>query len=141
MPKANHKFSAQRNNDSMGNVTSPSSNLHMTEASTFSQKPVSNSKSKFGVSKISHGRQNKKAVGNKPPRKNHAPISFVHPTNPSIPHHDLGLVRPGANASMEPHFSSNSKEPNTRLSSTDRPSVARMGQPLVEISNGCSNNC
>ena len=92
LPKANHKFSAQRNNDSMGNVTLPSSNLHMIEASTFSQKPVSNSKSKSGVSKVSHGRQNEKAVGNKPPKKNHAPISIIHPTNLSIPHHDLGVV-------------------------------------------------
>ena len=41
---------------------------------------------------------------------------------------------------MEPHFSSNSREQITGLSSTDRSGVARMGQPLVEISNGRSNN-
>ena len=140
LPKVNKTFLAQTNKDHLCNVTSPSSNLCMPEATTSSHKPEKNSKLKLGAAKVSNGRQNEKAVGNKTPRKNHAPISVIHSTNSSIPHHDLGVVQSGTNASMEPHFPSDSREQITGIPSTDRSGVARMGQPLVEISNGRSNN-
>ena len=140
LPKANHRLSTQKKNDFMGNVPSPISNSHKTEAPTSTQKTNSKSKSKPGDSKVSHGRQNEKAVGNKPSRKNHAIVPIVHLTNPSISHHDLGVVQPGANASMEPYFSSNSRESKTGVSSANRPSVDRMGQSLLEIPNVHFNN-
>ena len=43
LPKANHSFSAQKNKDHLRNVTSPSSNLCMTEATMSSQKPIKDS--------------------------------------------------------------------------------------------------
>ena len=79
-------------------------------------------------------------MGNKPLRKNHALVPIVNPVDLSIPHHDLGVVRPGANASMESYFSSNSRESKTRFSSVGQPNVDRMGQPLVKIPNKRSNN-
>lgn len=77
-------------------------------------------------------------MDNKPPRKNNDPVPIFHPADQSIPHHDLGMVQPGATASMEPHFSPNFGEPRFRLSSADKPNMARMGKPPVEIPNGQS---
>lgn len=77
-------------------------------------------------------------MGNKPSRKNNDFVPIVHPTDSSISHHDLGVVRSRATSSMEPHFSINSRELDTGFPAADKLGMARVGQPLVEISNGHS---
>lgn len=123
----------------MSSHFSPLSNPPRIEANTLNPKVNHKLKSKTREASASHGRQHTKAVGNKPPRENYAIVRIPYSTNPSFSHHDLGVVRSGANASLESHLSPNSRKPKARVSTSDRSGLVSMGQPLVEIPIGHSN--
>ena len=133
--KANHRNLGLKINDTLGCNTLQKATSPKTEAPTPNQKNFNKSKSKPGGAFASHGRQHTKVVGNKPTQESHAAVPIFHSANSSIPHNDLGVVRLGTTVSMEQHFSSHSKEPAPRVPSTDRPDMARLGLPLLEIPN------
>ena len=95
-----------------------------------------NNKTKPKQKGASHEGQLPKTMSNKPLQKNNEPVPIFHQADQSIPHHDLGMVQPGVTASMEPHFSPNSREPRSGFFSADSPDMARVGKSLVEIPNG-----
>jgi len=140
LPKGNHRSSGLKKNDTLGFNTLQKATSLRTEAPMHTQKNFSKSNSKLGGTSASHERHHTKAVGNKPTRENHAAVSISHSADPSIPHNDLGVVRIGKVASMEPHLSPYSSEPKSRVPSADQPGMARMGLPLVEIPNRHPNN-
>ena len=140
LPKGNHRSSRLKKNDTLGFNTLQKATSLRTEAPMHTQKIFSKSNSKPGGTSTSHGRHHTKAMGNKPTRENHAAVLISHSADPSIPHNDLGVVRPGKVASMEPHLSPHSSEPKSRVPSADRPGMARTGLPLVEIPNRHPNN-
>ena len=123
----------------MNGQSSQLSNSPKIETNTLNPKVNQKLKPKARESSASHGRQHTKAVGNKFTRENHASFHVPHSTNSSFSHHDLGVVRPGENASLESHLSSNSRKQKAGVSSFNRSGFASMGQPLVEISVGHPN--
>nr|POF04309.1 hypothetical protein CFP56_16366 [Quercus suber] len=69
-------------------------------------------------------------------KENHELSPVNARANPIKPHDDLGLVRIESNGGMVPHFSSNSQDQENGVSTLDRPGLAGVGKPLVEIPNG-----
>ena len=139
LPSASSRPSVLTGNEPVNGQTSHLSNFPKTETHILNPKVNQKLKPKASETLASHGRQHSKAVGNKSTRKNHASFHVSHSPDSSFSHHDLGVVRPGADASLESHFSSNSRKPKAGISSSDRPGLASMGQPLVEISVGHPN--
>lgn len=79
------------------------------------------------------GRPEQARMGNFSKGKNHGGIFEYASANKSKPHHDLGLVRSGRDASMAAHLPSNSRKQKEGMASTVKPRVDGMGLPLVDI--------
>nr|POE94062.1 putative ribonuclease h protein [Quercus suber] len=82
------------------------------------------------------GEQKSATLGNKNQRED---LEFKHVyagADPIKPHHDLGLVRTESNGGMESYIPVNSQEQKNGVSAHDKPGLAGVGKPLVEISNG-----
>nr|POE44898.1 hypothetical protein CFP56_75450 [Quercus suber] len=138
LPKTTYCPSVLKGHDPTNAHFTPNSNYPKSDSPTPSPKVKNKTNPKLSLAKKNHGEKSQKAVGNKNSRKNNAAIPFAHPTDSSTSHHDLGVVRTGASSSMEQHISINSRESDTGFHVTDRPDMARLGQPLMEISIGHS---
>ena len=81
-----------------------------------------------------NGRSEQARVGNFPKGKNLGGLSKHAGTNKIKPHHDLGLVQTGRDASVEAYFPSKSGEQKEGVVATVVPSVDGMGVPMVDFS-------
>ena len=86
-----------------------------------------------------HGSIKQNSMGNTPTGEGDGPVERNDGSNKIKPNYDLGVVRPGRDDGMEPHFSFDAGEPTTRDASFERPGVGGVDKPMVGFPFGQTN--